>query len=106
MKKDFIVVFSEKGARIMKGINPKDWEGVPNVLVNPDLTKVKGIPMRLWKMSAEGITKDPNAPVAAPTITHHKAEVTLLHRLEDIAVSAVVSAITTVLTVYIFSLLR
>lgn len=40
---DRIVIFGDKGARIVKGVSAADWQGVPNVAVNPDLTAVKGI---------------------------------------------------------------
>jgi hypothetical protein len=50
MAKPFIVIFSDRGARKVKGINPDDWQGVPNVLVNPDLSKVSGVPPHLWAL--------------------------------------------------------
>lgn len=50
--KDFFVVFTSNNARIYKGI-PK--QVTDNILVNPDLTKVKIIPPHLWKRVGDEI---------------------------------------------------
>lgn len=44
--KDYFVVFTENNARIYKGV-PEVLSD--NVLVNPDRTKVRGIPPHFWK---------------------------------------------------------
>ena len=43
---DFFVIFTENNARIYKGKPERSSE---NILVNPDLSRVKGIPPHLWK---------------------------------------------------------
>jgi len=58
--KNFIVVFSDKGARIVKGINPEHWKNIPNVAVNPNLSKVKGIPPHHWKLQENQVVPDLN----------------------------------------------
>ena len=48
--KHFIVTFGDNGARITKGITPSDWRGKANVLINPDLSAVKGVPPHMWRL--------------------------------------------------------
>lgn len=49
---DVIVRFKADGCflRIVKG-SAKDWEGKPNVFINPDLSLIRAIPPHKWKMS-------------------------------------------------------
>ena len=42
------VVFTEDGARIYNGVNPEDYIGVKNVLINPKIPK--GVPPHLWRL--------------------------------------------------------
>lgn len=72
--KDFIVTFGSNGARIVKGINPADWVGHPNVAVNPDLSKVQGIPPEKWKLVGSEVQPSENAASATPTVTTHMIE--------------------------------
>lgn len=58
--KDFIVTFGPNGARIVKGINPADWVNHPNCLVNPDLSKVRGIPPHLWRIDGAQVVAGAN----------------------------------------------
>jgi hypothetical protein len=44
----YAVVFHENGARIFQGINPDDYKGVPNVLIDPVLPP--GVPPHEWKL--------------------------------------------------------
>lgn len=53
--KNFVVLFMDYNARII--VNPKDIEEyrkLPNALVNPDLSRVKGVPPHLWRLSKSG----------------------------------------------------
>ncbi len=52
MKKDFYVIFTENNARILKG---KPSNITSNMVVNPDLKKVKGIPPHFWKLENNSI---------------------------------------------------
>lgn len=48
-----VVVFTKNNARILK--NPPDWrlmKGRPGVFVNPDLSRVQGVPPHFWAVSA------------------------------------------------------
>lgn len=51
MAKIRVVVFTENGARILK--NPANFEELSraeNVVVNPDLKELEGVPPHLWKL--------------------------------------------------------
>jgi hypothetical protein len=52
---DKIVVFTTNNARILYVENTKDYEGLENVLINPDLTLVRGIPPHFWKIQNDVI---------------------------------------------------
>lgn len=50
--KNFVVLFIDYNARII--VNPKDLEEyrkLPNAVVNPDLSRVKGVPPHLWRLT-------------------------------------------------------
>jgi hypothetical protein len=64
--KDFIVVFSDRGARIIKGVNAADWQGVAGVAVNPDLGAVKGIPPHHWRLVDSKVVPKPDAERTDP----------------------------------------
>jgi hypothetical protein len=46
-----VVVFTDKGARIYEGANPKDFKG-SNFLIDPRIPR--GVPPHLWKMHKDG----------------------------------------------------
>jgi uncharacterized membrane protein YcjF (UPF0283 family) len=51
MSKLRVVVFSDKGARIL--VNPEnaaDYKNATNALINPNLEKVRGLPPHLWDL--------------------------------------------------------
>lgn len=48
MKKNKIVIFTPIGARIITAADPKPYMGQKNILINPDLSKVKGVPPQFW----------------------------------------------------------
>lgn len=51
MAKTRVIVFTENGARILK--NPANFEELShaeNVVINPDLKELEGIPPHLWKL--------------------------------------------------------
>lgn len=45
-----VVVVTEAGTRILKGVDPLDWEGNPEAVINPDLSGVAGFPPHLWRI--------------------------------------------------------
>lgn len=47
--KNKIVIFTPVGARIITAADPKPYKGQKNVLINPDLSKVKGVPPQYWE---------------------------------------------------------
>lgn len=56
MGKQRVIVFSELGARIL--INPsniEDYKNAANALINPDLSKVKGLPPHLWELNSKEV---------------------------------------------------
>lgn len=86
--KDFIVVFGKDNARIIKGINPSDWQNVPGVAVNPDLSELKGIPPNHWKLVDSKIVSKPEEEkeISSPTIIEHK--ISLDRKLVDTHLSS------------------
>lgn len=46
---DVIVIFSADSARIVKGAQARDFAGKTNIVINPDLSQVKGLPPHAWK---------------------------------------------------------
>jgi hypothetical protein len=54
--KNRVVIFNKHGAHVL--INPHNLEELakkPNVIVNPDLSQVQGVPMHLWEQSGQSI---------------------------------------------------
>jgi hypothetical protein len=49
MAKDRVVLFTPNNARILKGPDAAPFKGHPDALVNPDMSKVYGIPPHHWK---------------------------------------------------------
>lgn len=49
-KKDKVVVFTRNNARIYTNVDTSAFENDLNVLINPSLDSVKGIPPHFWKM--------------------------------------------------------
>lgn len=76
MPKDFVVTFSVAGARILKGIDPKEWEGKPGALVNP--TRPLGVPPHRWVLNDDRTIgtidqdeydrRNPDGPTAVPSV--------------------------------------
>lgn len=56
MSDTIVVIFTENNARILR--NPIELESLramDNTVINPDLTKLTGIPPHLWKQSGDQI---------------------------------------------------
>ena len=54
--KDRIVVFTKNNARVLVGQDlPKRIHPKAKYVVNPDLSKVKGVPLHYWKLDGESI---------------------------------------------------
>lgn len=53
MAKDFVVVFSDSGARILKGIRPDEWRHEKNALINP--VRPLGVAPHLWVKKGEKV---------------------------------------------------
>lgn len=45
-----VVVITQAGARIIKGVHTKSWEGCENAVINPDLSGIAGYPPHLWRI--------------------------------------------------------
>lgn len=98
MKKNTIVVFGKDGARVHKGIKPSDWQGVPNVLVNPDLSQLAGIPPHRWQLKGSEIVELPptpggQEPTPGSVIIEHRIEVSAWHRFGHLWISALTAAV-------------
>lgn len=50
MEKNKVVVFTKNNARIVVTDEIKHYERLPNALINPNLSQVKGIPPHFWKL--------------------------------------------------------
>jgi hypothetical protein len=50
-----IVIFTSNNARIQYVEDTKAYEGLENVVINPDLTRVRGIPPHQWKIQNDVI---------------------------------------------------
>lgn len=51
-----VVVFTKNNARVLKNPpNAEKYYNMENAIVNPDLSKVKGIPTHLWEKNGNGI---------------------------------------------------
>ncbi len=50
MAKEFAVVFSENGARIVKGPEVDRYRDSHNAVINPDLSSVMGVPPHRWAL--------------------------------------------------------
>lgn len=48
--KNRVVIFGTSFPKILTGINPDDYKGATNVAINPDLSKLIGIPPHYWKL--------------------------------------------------------
>lgn len=77
--KDFIVVFGDNGARIVKGINVEDWKNIPGVLINPDLSKLAGVPPHRWRLDSSTIVETQDASKEVPPVAIHQISVGSAH---------------------------
>ena len=66
--KNRVVLFNKYGARIL--INPHDiaeLRKLPNCIVNPDLSRVRGLPPHMWEQHDQAVLpKDPNMDLKYP----------------------------------------
>lgn len=84
MKKNRVVIFSNGIPRILTGINPSDYLGVSNVVINPDLSKLIGIPPHHWKLSDGQIVEMSDAEkkvISLHPAQQSRAATLQLHRL-------------------------
>lgn len=47
--KNKVILFTNNNARLIRTNELSTWEKDPRALINPDLSKVKGIPPHFWK---------------------------------------------------------
>lgn len=47
-------IFTTNNCRVVKGVDPNHFSGWKNVVVNPDLSKVRGLPPHHWKLGKNG----------------------------------------------------
>lgn len=58
--KNKVVLFDKAIPRILVGINPLDYKNNPVAAINPDLSKLLGIPPHYWKLENGQIVEKSN----------------------------------------------
>lgn len=76
------LIVPNKVIEYMKSVNTPDYIGLPNIIINPDLSNVQYVSMKYWKVSEEQVVemdvseKDAiNEAVEAKTIKEKKYQV-------------------------------
>lgn len=63
-----VVIFTANNARILHVPETRPYEGVENVLINPDLTEVRGLAPHYWQnVGGKVVPLDPSARAARDT---------------------------------------
>lgn len=79
------VIFSNSGAHIFHGINPNDYRGRMDVLIDPKFPP--GIPPHLWKLHPNGYIE------SVPDTSKRPSRVKFVHLVVALSMSSVLNLI-------------
>lgn len=85
-----VVIFKTgKTPQYLRSVNTPDYEGDPNVIINPDVSALKDIPLKYWKRDGDNVLEMSEAEKQA---IDDDEEAERQARIEKLEIDAIVLA--------------